>query len=645
MKTLSEALQIAVRHHQNQRFNQAEKLYRQILAKQPDRPEALHGLGILAQQCGRYQAAGELLESAIAHSPNSIQSWVSLGNLRQTQGQCAEAIECYQRAIELGGDCANLRNNLGYALQQQGNWEGAIASYQKALELDGDCTAADVSLANARYERGELAPERYPHYAQLNCDLGRTCQQGGDLQTAAAYYRQAIALNRELAIAHRHLGEILQSQGQFQEAIDCYQTVLELDGDDGQTYLHLGKLYQTQNQLCEAVTAYREGLKRVNPRYAEAIAAYTPTATPAEDRQPPQIELGKVTLGGYTFPGTPPVASPTQRRPFWTVIIPLYNRTHYLLECFASVLAQWSGNEEMEILVMDNASTPPLWNWVEAIGGGIVRYYRNPENIGARRNFNLGIALSRGQWIHVLPEDEYVLPGFYAKLQKSLEACPDSVGAAFTGYENIDDRGRVIFSQQVYGENSGVHPDWLHKIGKANLLNPCAVLIRRETHERLGGYDPDNTYTPDWELYKRIASFYDWWYEGEILARYRQHPNNMTSELLISGAQATSIRLGIEISHRYLPVEHRETITQSARNHYFNYCLEHLLLPLKAGNIDGAFRLLQEALKIDSSPEALSKLFEWLNREEAAPLRAKIASQLISVSTHPTSESFYFAYP
>ncbi|MDY6937917.1 MAG: tetratricopeptide repeat protein [Cyanobacteriota bacterium] len=645
MTTASEVLQLALRHHQNQRFTQARKLYCKILERQPDRPEALHGMGILARQCGEYGKAGKFLRAAIEARPNSVRSWVSLGDLRQAQGEFVAAIDCYQRAIELGGDSPNLRNNLGYALQQQGDWEGAIACYQKALELDANCTAADVSLANARFETQQLSLDRYEYYAQLNCDLGRTCEQAGDLPTATAYYQQALAMNPQSANAYRGLGSVLHRRGQFPEAIASYQKALELDPEDGQTYLHLGKLYQIQHQLHAAAAAYREGLKRVNPRYAEAIAARTPSETPAEERTPPQLQPGEVTLGGYSFPAIPDLESPTEKRPFWTVIVPLYNRTDYLLECFASILAQWPGFEEMEILVMDNASTPPLLDWVEAIGGGIVRYYRNPENLGARRNFNLGISLSRGRWIHVIPEDEYVLPNFYSQLKQSLETCPDSVGAAFTGYKNIDDFGRVVFSQQVYGEDSGIHADWLEKIGTANLLNPCAVLIRRETHAHLGGYDPDNTYTPDWELYKRIATFYDWWYEGEILACYRQHSNNMTSELLISGAQASSIRLGIEISQRYLPIDRRDAITANARNHYFKYCLKHLSLPLKAGNIDGAFRLLKEALKINSSPEAVAQVFAWLNTEEAAPLREKITLHMMGVKSDSTEESFYFAYP
>ena len=641
MVTVSEALQLAVGHHRANRLAQAKSVYRKILETQPDQPDALYGLGVLTQQVGQYQTAEKLLRALLRVQPESVKAWFSLGNLRQAQDHLPEAVEAYQRVLAIQPDSVAVHNNLGYTLQLQGKWEEAVTCYQKALELQPDCAEAEVNLGNALYAQGKLSPEKQAHYAGLNYDLGVARQKAGDLKTAVAYYRQVIAMKPDLVDAHYNLGVALQEQGETEEAIACSQKALELNPSYGEVYFNLGKIYQKQNKLKEAASAYRQGLKLINPHYAKAVEAYQDRSTAPEAHRTPQRELGEVIVGGHKFPVIPLVSDSKDKRPFWTVIVPLYNRKEYLLECLTSVLAQWLGEEEMEILVMDNASDPPLFDLVNSIGGGIVRYYLNPENIGPRRNFNLGIAISRGQWIHLLPEDEYVLPGFYSRLQKSLEECPDSVGAAFTGYENINEKGEVIFSQTHQGLHRGINQDWLGRIGGSNSLNPCATVIRRTTHEQLGCYDPGNFYTPDWELYKRIAAFSDWWYEPGILARYRQHSNNMTSEVFLAGAQGAQYRLGIEISESYLPAE----ITTKARRHYFDLCLTQATIPLKAGNLAGAFRLVQEALKIDSSPQAIEKLFSWLTKNEAAPLRDEIASKLRSISLDDTADSFYFAYP
>ena len=65
METISEAFAIAFQHHRAGRLQAAEELYREILAAQPDQPEALHFLGVIASQMGQHKAAVEYIERAI----------------------------------------------------------------------------------------------------------------------------------------------------------------------------------------------------------------------------------------------------------------------------------------------------------------------------------------------------------------------------------------------------------------------------------------------------------------------------------------------------------------------------------------------------------------------------------------------------
>ncbi|MEL6166862.1 MAG: glycosyl transferase family 2, partial [Cyanobacteria bacterium J06628_3] len=158
----------------------------------------------------------------------------------------------------------------------------------------------------------------------------------------------------------------------------------------------------------------------------------------------------------------------------------------------------------------------------------------------------------------------------------------------------------------------------------ANPLNMPAVVVRRSTYEHLGGYLPQLNYTGDWEFYKRVTAFYDWWYQPEILARYRQHSQNITTDSTLSGSNGTDIRKAIEISEKYLLDE----ITVKSRHYHFACCLNNAIIPLKAGKISGALLLLQEALKIDSSPQSVTKLFSWLKQDEVSALRNEIVSKL-----------------
>src|SRR6266566_1236858 len=104
-------------------------------------------------------------------------------------------------------------------------------------------------------------------------------------------------------------------------------------------------------------------------------------------------------------------------RPLWSVMIPTYNpRADYLEETLRSVLEQDPGPEQMQIEVVDDASADCPEDVVQSIGSGRVAFIRQPTNCGAIANFNTCISRSRGELIHILHGDDFVLPGFYAHI-------------------------------------------------------------------------------------------------------------------------------------------------------------------------------------------------------------------------------------
>ena len=65
MATISEAFALALQHHKAGQLQAAELIYRQILAIEPNQPDVLHLLGVIAHQNRRYEAAIDLIQSAI----------------------------------------------------------------------------------------------------------------------------------------------------------------------------------------------------------------------------------------------------------------------------------------------------------------------------------------------------------------------------------------------------------------------------------------------------------------------------------------------------------------------------------------------------------------------------------------------------
>lgn len=69
---MTEALKNAIQDHQQGKLEQAEPIYRQVLAKFPDHPDALHFLGLLLHQQGHSEEGARLIRKAIKRSPGYV---------------------------------------------------------------------------------------------------------------------------------------------------------------------------------------------------------------------------------------------------------------------------------------------------------------------------------------------------------------------------------------------------------------------------------------------------------------------------------------------------------------------------------------------------------------------------------------------
>lgn len=133
----------------------------------------------------------------------------------------------------------------------------------------------------------------------------------------------------------------------------------------------------------------------------------------------------------------------TATSPLVSVAIPVFNGCPYLAETISSVLSQDYPN--IELIITDNASTDDT----EAVCREFaardprVRYVRNPQNLGAGPNHNLGFRLSRGEFFKWCAADDLISKTFVSACVEALLRQPDAVLAA-SSVQSIDDEGRAI---------------------------------------------------------------------------------------------------------------------------------------------------------------------------------------------------------
>ena len=284
-------------------------------------------------------------------------------------------------------------------------------------------------------------------------------------------------------------------------------------------------------------------------------------------------------------------------RPFWSVMIPTYNGTKYLAQTLESVLQQDPGADVMQIEVVDDCSTkddPELL--VKEIGKGRVSFYRNPQNQGLLANWDVCIRRAQGQWVHLLHQDDLVLPGFYEQLKKGIEFNPDT-GAAFTRFTYFDEDGLWTNLANIERKTPGILENWVETIATQQRVQFPAIVVRRSTYEKLGGFCPDARSAADWEMWKRIAAHYPIWYEPQILACFRLHSNSTSSSLIQRGENIADSYRAINVSLSYLPKETAHHFSRKARNFYAAYALTMAHKMLDRNEIKGAVAQLNQGLK------------------------------------------------
>jgi len=276
--SIQKIFELAVQSHEAGRLDEAERLYIQIVIRQPEHADALHGLGVIAHQIGRNDVALELFKRSIMLNPLAPHFYNSLGNAFKALGQISQAIVHFREALDLKPDYAEAHNNLGIALKNQGQWDAALECYQRAWSLKPDLAEAQNNLGVLFKDQGRLdeAVECYhraltvkPDYAEAYSNLGIALQEQTRLDEAVISFERALALKPGFAEGHINLGIAFKTLGRFKEAIACFEQAIIIKPTHPEAHLNLGATFKDQGQLDEAISSYQRALN-LDPGFSKA---------------------------------------------------------------------------------------------------------------------------------------------------------------------------------------------------------------------------------------------------------------------------------------------------------------------------------------------------------------------------------------
>ncbi len=277
------------------------------------------------------------------------------------------------------------------------------------------------------------------------------------------------------------------------------------------------------------------------------------------------------------IPLSPPVIEPVNavgERPLWSVMIPVFDCIQFLPGVLHDVLAQAPPPEMMQIEVIDDCSTDgDVAALVKEIGKGRIGYFRQQKNSGSIRNFETCLRRSRGHRVHLLHGDDRILSGFYKEVDSLFVRFPEA-GAVFTNYSFISREGSVIqFQKENLADVPTLLPNFITQIGKTQLIQPPAIVVKRDVYEQLGGFYAVK-FGEDWEMWCRIAQRFPIAYSPKVLAQYRiANTGGISYKAFQTGENFEDIKKVIDIIQHYLPSAQKEKIVEFAKEHYSISCI------------------------------------------------------------------------
>lgn len=413
--------------HQQGRLADAERIYRQILQREPTNVPALHMFGVVALQTGQLERAVRLIGRVIALEPDNAVAHNNLGLALQELKRLAEAVASYDRSIALMPDDADSYSNRGLALEALERPTEALASYDKAIALKPNFAEAHNNRGNAlrSLKRPEEALSAHARAIALRPDFAAAHYNSGnalrDLQRPAEAlhsYDKAIALWPDHADAYSNRGAVLLELGRPEEAIVSCEKALGLRPDLAPAHHNHGNALRALMRFEEALASFDRAIALM-PGHVEL---YNDRGLVLNLLRRPEEALASLDKATLLQPGYADA---------WT------NRAIFLLQIgrFAEGwhLYEWR-KKRVDVIAAYRSYRQPLWLGEQDISGKTL-FIHCEQGLGDTLQFCRYARLAEGLGATVIMEVQKPLVGLLRQLSPTIQIIvPEQLPPEFDYY-------------------------------------------------------------------------------------------------------------------------------------------------------------------------------------------------------------------
>lgn len=207
-----------------------------------------------------------------------------------------------------------------------------------------------------------------------------------------------------------------------------------------------------------------------------------------------------------------------------SVIVPVYNRAHYVGATIDSILEQTYSN--IEIVLVNDGSTD---NSLEVLNEYqkqepakiVIIDQKNQGQVASRNN---AIRQAKGKFIAFLDSDDLWKP---EKLALQIPLFGGNVGLVYSGIDNIDEHGKIVSTELC---NESIVGNILPQLLIRNRMTGGTVVVTKKALDEVGLFDEAFNAAENWDLWIRVCLKYQAALVNKALVQYRVHPGNMSKD-------------------------------------------------------------------------------------------------------------------
>lgn len=190
--------------------------------------------------------------------------------------------------------------------------------------------------------------------------------------------------------------------------------------------------------------------------------------------------------------------------PFFSVIIPLYNKADYISDCLKSALNQ--NFDDYEIVIVNDGSTDTSVSIVETFVSSKIKLFHQ-DNAGASAARNNGVNFAKGKYIAFLDADDIWKPNHLTCIKASIDFMPNA-GLYANNYAIKHNKNHIV-PAQINIDTTKKQPIILDDFFKASLNDTVvwtsAAAMQKEKFLDYGRFNPIYLSSQDLDLWIRIA--------------------------------------------------------------------------------------------------------------------------------------------